>query len=385
MPAGLGIGLFLAGLVFLILVWAALRFLPRAQSNVPASLSDFSLSESSSSRDAVIILQHGGRVDYMNAAARSFFDLRDNEPYDLERLARRVRPADDFLDLCVQPGNKRVTINGKLVEVSSFEVPGAFPMMLVSLRSRDVSPAIDESAGTSEQVLRVVSEFSQSIAFSLDLNTTINSILDYVSRLVPSDVLELKLWDQEDQSLATFRFQELNLSSSGVTRARSSQFGGFTDTLVARRMPVFHADTRSQPEFATSGELIPIHSYLGIPLLAGGEFVGVLEAGQTTNSAFGARDLELLQLISGQTAVAIRNARLYEDEQKRGAELAGLANLNQSLGTIRDTQDLFARLVESIAPLFPVDITGFLLYDEEKRTLEGKVPFRGLPPHFIEI
>jgi GAF domain-containing protein/nitrogen-specific signal transduction histidine kinase len=385
MPAGLGIGLFLAGLVFLILVWAALRFLPRVQANVQTSLSEFSFSEKSNSQDAVIILQHGGRVDYMNAAARLFFDLRDNEPYDLERLARRVRPADDFLDLCVEPGNKRVTINGKLVEVSSFEVPGAFPMMLVSLRSRETTPAIDETAGTSDEILRVVSEFSQSIAFSLDLNTTIHSILDYVSRLVPSDVLELKLWNEEDQSLIPYRFQELNLSTTGVARAKSSQFGGFTDAVVSGRAPVFHQDTRSQPEFATSGELIPIQSYLGIPLMAGGEFVGVLEAGQTTNSAFGPRDLELLQLISGQTAVAIRNAKLYEDEQKRGAELAGLAKLNQSLGTIRDTQDLFARLVESIAPLFPVEIIGFLLYDEEQRTLEGKVPFRGLPPHFVEI
>src|SRR5689334_887798 len=163
MSAGLGVGLFLAGLVFLILVWAALRFLPRVQAHEQARLSDFPLPESSNSQDAVIILQHGGRVDYINAAARSFFDLRENEPYDLERLARRVRPADDFLDLCVQSGNKRVTVNGKLVEISSFEIPGAFPMMLVSLRGRDASPALEEPGSTSEEILRVVSEFSQSI------------------------------------------------------------------------------------------------------------------------------------------------------------------------------------------------------------------------------
>jgi hypothetical protein len=40
--------------------------------------------------------------------------------------------------------------------------------------------------------------------------------------------------------------------------------------------------------------------------------------------------------------------RLYEDEQKRGSELAGLANLNQALGSTRDLQDIFARLVESM-------------------------------------
>ncbi len=385
MDAGLGVGLFLAGLVFLILVWTALRFLPRGQANAQADTGHFSFSESSNSKDAVIILQHGGRVDYISAAARAYFDLRENEPYDLERLARRIRPSDDFLDLCVAPGNKRVTIGGKLVEITSFEIPGAFPMMLVSLRSREVSPALEQTSGASEEIVRVVSEFSQSIASSLDLTTTIHAILDYVSRLVPCDVLELKLWNAEDQTLTPFRLQELNISTSGATRTTSSQFGGFTDQLITGRSAIFLSDARSQPEFAVNGELISIQSYLGIPLLAGGEFVGVLEAGQTTGSAFGSHDLDLLQLIAGQTAVAIRNAKLYEDEQKRAAELAGLANLNQSLGTIRDTQDLFARLVESIAPLFPMDIIGFLLYDEERRTLEGKNPFRGLPPHFVEI
>jgi GAF domain-containing protein len=98
-----------------------------------------------------------------------------------------------------------------------------------------------------------------------------------------------------------------------------------------------------------------------------------------------ATHLDLLFLVSGQAAVAIRNAKLYVDEQKRASELAGLANLNQTLGAVHDMQDLFAQLVNNVAPLFPAEIIGFLLYDEEKHTLEGKTPFRGLPAHLVEI
>ena len=211
------------------------------------------------------------------------------------------------------------------------------------------------------------------------------SILDNVSRLVPSDVLELKLWNAEAKVLVPYRFQDTNSSSGRVVTASLSQFGSLTQQLVTRRTPIMLADARSQPELALNGELLPIQSYLGIPLMAGGELVGALEAGQTGGGAFGQHDLDLLSLVSGQAAVAIRNAKLYEEEQKRGAELAGLANLNKALGSVRDMQDIFAQLVESIAPLFSAEIVGFLLYDEEKRTLEGKVPFRGLPPHFVEI
>jgi len=231
--------------------------------------------------------------------------------------------------------------------------------------------------------LQVGTDFSQGIAVSLNLESTIRSILENVGRLMPSELLELKLWDVERKALVPYRFQQS--ASARASTGALSPFGSLTDHLITRRTPLLITDTRTPSEYVRSDELLLTHSYLGIPLIAGGELVGTLEAGQTSGGAFGQHDLDLLSLISGQAAVAIRNARLYEEEQKRGSELAGLANLNQALGSARDLQDIFPRLVESVAPLFNAEIIVFLLYDEEKRTLEGKLPFRGLPAHVVQI
>jgi len=385
MLSGLGISLLIAGLVFILLVWVFLSVYPRTSTATQSDANAPSFPEYSKSNDAIILLQPGGRVEYISPLARTYFNMHETEPYDLERLARRVRPTDDFLDLCAASGHKRVSISGKLIEVSSFEVPGASPVMLISLRGKELAPTLDQNNGASEEILRVITEFSQSIAANLDLETTVQSILDNVSRLVSSDMLELNLWSEANQTLHPYRFQPSDSNSSGIVRATASQFGSLTDQLMANQVPVMLTDARSQPEIAADGELLSIQSYIGIPLIAGGGLVGTLETGQTGDGAFGQHDLDLLFLVSGQAAVAIRNAKLYEDEQKRAAELAGLANLNQALGTVRNMQELFARLVESIAPLFSVEIIGFLLYDEDKRTLEGKVPFRGLPPHLVQI
>ncbi len=380
-----GISLSIIGAIFIALVWVVLRVLPRSHAAAQTKANPSAISKSHKSKDAIIVIQPGGRVEYMSSPARSLFDMRDSEPYDLERLARRVRPSEDFLDLCASPGQKRVSIIGKLVEIVSYEVPGEYPVMLVSLRSKEMAPMLEQGNGASEEILRVVTDFSQSIAASLDLETTVKSILDNVSRLVPADVLELKLWSAEEQALIPYRFRQSDSISARMLRTTASQFGSLTDQLVAQRAPILIADALSQPEISANGELLSIQSYLGIPLLAGGELVGALEAGQTGGGVFGQHDLDLLLLVSGQAAVAIRNAKLYVDEQRRGSELVGLANLNQTLGAVRDVQDMYARLVESVAPLFAMDIVGFLLYDEEKRTLEGKVPFRGLPPHLVSI
>lgn len=382
MSLGLGVGVFIAGLVIVTLALLVLRFMSRTQAvSQESSNSPISLSKTNS-KEAVIVLQPGGRVEYISASARVYFGLHEDEPFDLERLARHVRPSDDFIDLCVTSGTKRVSIGGKPAELASFEVPGAYPRMLILVRGKDTS-TVENVDEVSDEILRVATEFSKGIAASLDLETTVRSILDHVSRLIPSDVLELKLWNEERQTLIPFRYQ--HTSTSRVITASLSRFGGLTDQLSAQREPLILNDVSSIQELIGGGELNPIHSYMGIPLMAGGELVGTLEAGQLSSGAFGQHDLNLLYLISGQAAVAIRNARLYEEEQKRRAELTGLANLNQALGAVRDEQDVIARLVESITPLFETEIVGFLLYDENKRTLEGKIPFQGLPDHFVQI
>lgn len=384
MSVGLGVGIFIAGLVVVTLALLVLRFMARAETTQQSVSNSSSISPlTKNSKEAVLVLQPGGRVEYISAAARSYFNLRDDEPFDLERLARHVRPSEDFIDLCVVPGSRRVSVDGKPMELASFEVPGVYPRMLISMRGKDSdSPALtSENNEGSDEILRVATEFSQGIAASLDLDTTVRSILDHVGRLVPSDVLELKLWNAERGTLLPFRNQQTN--ASRVVTAALSRFGGLTDQLSAKREPVIINDVRAAQGGA--GEMLPIQSYLGIPLMAGGKLVGTLEAGQLSHGAFGQHDLNILHLISGQAAVAIRNARLYEEEQKRRAELTGLANLNQSLSSVSDGQDVIARLVASIAPLFQFEIVGFLLYDENRRTLEGRVPFRGLPNHFVEI
>lgn len=383
--AGLGIGLFITALVFLILVWFMLRQFTNRQAGplgeAASFADDFSTAES---EEAIIIVQAGGRIDYISPAARGFFDMREDEPHDLERLARRVRPSEDFVDLCARPGVKRVSISGRLLEITSHRVPGVSPVMMLSLRRREAfSTSADLGGGSSEEILRIVSSFSQGIASSLDLQSTVTAILENVSRIVPSDLLELKLIDPATQLPIIYHFQEDDIYRTTAARASSSHFGSLTQQVIQSRAPVLLADVRSMQEMA-AGEFTPVHSYLGVPLMAGNEMIAILEAGQSGGGAFGTHDRDFLQLISGQAAVALRNARLYEDEQTRVAELAGLARLNQSLASIREEQDLYALLVESIAPLFKTEMTGFLIYDEEKRTIEAQKPFRGLPQHLVE-
>ena len=380
----LGIGLIIAGLVFVILVWGVLSLLPRAQA-ARQDTTPFSPLEDSQSADAIVVIEPGGRVDYVNARARDWFGLRDDDPPDLERLLRRVRPADDFLDVCAVPGNKRLSINGRPVEATSYQVPGAYPQMLISLRGSEMMPAL--TTGTQElssSLIKIITDFGESIASSLEFNSVVHAVLDNVLRLVPADLLELKAWDAETRTFLTFRFEEANGAGRKLVHSTQSQFGDLSNRLLDGHKSVVLDAAHSDVGSIGAGHPA-MTSFMGIRLAASGELVGLLEAGQTTGAAFTQQDLNVLELIAGQTGMALRNAMLYEQERRRTAELSGLANLAQAVTAIREPQELFARLVESVAPLFDADVVGFLLYDENKRTLEAQVPFRGLPAHIVQI
>ncbi|MBI1855041.1 MAG: GAF domain-containing protein [Chloroflexi bacterium] len=381
----LGIGLVIAGLVFVVLVWGLLRLLPRPQA---ANETDHPLvpSNLNESTDAVLIIQPGGRVNYVNAQARAWFGLRENDPADIERLMRRVRPPEDFLDVCATPGQKRVSVNGKLADITSYQVPGVYPQMLVSLRGMDLAPALTARDGqVASSILQVITDFSRAIASSLDFETVIRLILDNIIRIVPADLLEIKVSDAASQAFVSYRFQEANGTGRKLIHSEQGQFGSLADQALETRIPLLITDARRTSALEAGGVFVPVQSYIGIPLLAGDELIGLLEAGQTVSAAFDQRDLDLLNLVAGQAAVALRNAMIFESEQRHALELSGLANLAHAVSAIHDPKDLFARLVESVAPLFDAEIVGFLLFDENKRTLEGQVPFRGLPTHIVEI
>ena len=369
------------GLIVLTVIW--LRRLPRNASLASETTAAFSSPDPSPLSEAVLVVQVGGRVESMNDLAREWFGLREGEPPDLERLIRRARPAEDILNLCARQGQKRLSIGGRLVDATSYQVPGPYPLMLISMRSVELSTSLDEVSADAS-LLRIISDFGKNVSASLELEDTLYAILLNVSHLVPSDILEIKVWDEASQSLVPYTLE--SSGSSRAVRASHSQFGELTNTLRSRQKPLLIPDTHiPDPGLPRLNGNSPVQSYLGLPLMADKQLVGTLEIGHLSAGVLGQHDYDLAYLVSAQAAYGIRNALVFAREQHRAAELNSLANLAQVFSASQDYTNLIGRLVETLAPLFSVEILGFLLYDEDKRTLEGQVPFQGLPEHIVEI
>lgn len=378
----------LLGLLFALLAWAFSRIVAKPKPPILETVQP-SFTQIQAHKDAVLILELGGRIKVINDIAREWFNLTLDESPNIEALGRRIRPSESFLELCATEGQARFSVNGKLVGANSYRVSASLPTILMVMRPAEMfNSARSGQDSLSAASLKTVSEFGQAIASSLSLEDTVESILINVERLVPSDFLEVKVARESATKLVAYRMAGPMGAARKLQAETTSQFGEYSNYLVDQKTELFISDTRtdSSVKFDSSAINIPsMGSYIGIPLIAYGLLVGTLEVGVTPTNGFSIEDLNILQLVTGQATVAIRNSILYEVQQRWNSQLLGLTNLSQAVGSLRDLKDLFSRLVSGLSPLFDVGILGFLLYDEQRRMLEGQTPFNGLPNNIVQI
>jgi nitrate/nitrite-specific signal transduction histidine kinase len=91
---------------------------------------------------------------------------------------------------------------------------------------------------------------------------------------------------------------------------------GITAWVAATGEPVLAPDVRQEPRYTFWSEAGETRSELTVPLKTKGGTIGVLNVESDQLNAFDESDMEVLQSLANQAAIAIENARLYEQAQQ---------------------------------------------------------------------
>ncbi len=155
------------------------------------------------------------------------------------------------------------------------------------------------------------------LAQTLDLDTVLETLLDYLGRLVPYDSASVMLRESETRVAAY------------VTRGHEK----WADPALARRVtfditnPTVHILLDEKKSCIVSNtykfagwERPPgsehVVSWLGVPLIAGGEAVGFFSLDKTEPDFFTEQHRRLAESLAGPAAIAIANARLFTQTQR---------------------------------------------------------------------
>ena len=161
------------------------------------------------------------------------------------------------------------------------------------------------------------------ISASLDLRTTLNVLLRHVDSLLGVDAADILLFYPQ---LQQFKFS----AGRGFRTADMEHLYVRSGTSLAgravaeRRIVVVSADLGSKTDRDTAliYQREGFAAYAGVPLIAKGQIKGVLEV---YHRSFHRPDLQwqkLLETLSGQAAIAIDNAQLFDNLQKSNMDLA---------------------------------------------------------------
>jgi GAF domain-containing protein/nitrogen-specific signal transduction histidine kinase len=183
--------------------------------------------------------------------------------------------------------------------------------------------------------LAALNRTSQLITARLDLASLLDAIARSVTGLMGSTGCGIGLLNADRSVIehaAAHGFRTIEWRSLAVAVGE-----GIIGRAVSSGQPVRSDDLRMDPRSARQDidEKEGIRSMLSVPLRAGDEIIGVISAFSTAAGFFNARRQTLLEAFADQAGIAIQNARLFAESQRRARETQALLEagraVNQSL------------------------------------------------------
>src|SRR5437763_6164910 len=171
------------------------------------------------------------------------------------------------------------------------------------------------------------------LAASLEGGTLLQHIVDHALALLAADFAEILLYEPAAGEL---RSAAVSGAAAGPLLDRTLQPGiGLGGHVWQSGRPVtvddYHADPRIVHTEAIDRLVrrVGIAAGVGVPITLGEERLGVVVVGDDTPRRFSEHDEALLGRLATQAALAVRNARLYDEVQRRAARVETLNEIGR--------------------------------------------------------
>lgn len=167
--------------------------------------------------------------------------------------------------------------------------------------------------------LALLYEMSHELTSILDREELLRRIAARVKTLVDYHVFTVMLWNETAQvleSVFSLRFQDA-LPEHVETKLNQ----GLTGAAAAERRTIRVLDVRLDPRYLQGSADVEVRSELVVPLLLQDRLIGVLDLESTSPHAFTAEHERLLNILGSYIAVALENARLFQEARENQARL----------------------------------------------------------------
>ncbi len=257
------------------------------------------------------ILSSQGNREAANAkfdAARAVFEELQT-PYELGRLLFDVGLLKEEPEEATQTIRSAIRIFERLEATHDLE------------RARGALFRIKPAGKAPESGVVGLYEVVKIINSTLNLEEVLNRVLDLAIRRVRAERGMIILLDPITSALHTRIVRNINDTEGGSRRSPQS----IVKEVIQSGQPVISADARADARFVESESVIAenIMSILCVPLVIRERIAGAIYVDhRETKHLFSQKDLTFIEAFADQAAIAIANARLYEELEEARARLS---------------------------------------------------------------
>jgi signal transduction histidine kinase len=185
-------------------------------------------------------------------------------------------------------------------------------------RTRDLARSVDE--------LKALGEVGRAVSSTLDLGTVLSTIVSQASQLSGTDGGAIYEYDENTETFHLRATQNLDaelveLLRSAVIRKGEGAMGRMAQTREPTQIPdILHDDTyqtRVRDTVVRAG----YRALLAVPLLREDHILGGLIVNRRTPGEFAPDVIGLLRTFAAQSALAIQNARLFQEIEEKSRQL----------------------------------------------------------------
>jgi diguanylate cyclase (GGDEF)-like protein len=177
-------------------------------------------------------------------------------------------------------------------------------------------------------------QIGQAVASDLDLNEVLKTLQEKCQEMLPFDAFYVAVYEAKTHLIRHVLYYDQGLYYNLEPRD-IRVFPGLSGEVISGRKTVYIADTLD-PDLLQTNRLKhsggkPIRSYVGVPLVARDQIVGVLSIQSYQPEAFKPDQIRLLETIANQAAIAVENANLFEQMRQLAITdpLTALSNRRQ--------------------------------------------------------
>ncbi len=220
--------------------------------------------------------------------------------------------------------------------------------------------------------LAMINSVSEAMVKTLDLKTITHIVGDRVREIFNACAVLIMMLDRETNLIRIL--YEYDESEGGyLENVEPFPLGtGLASKVITTGQPLLLSTLEEEiangayfpPELVEKGSGIRSQSWVGVPIMVGKQALGLLALSDVRPYAYNENHLRILQTLASGMGFAIENARLFQAEQQRAAELAAVNKVSAALASELDLNALIQLVGEQTRSTFEADIAYVALLDE---------------------